>query len=57
MRWDSRRVGEDVATLALIGNYLTSTFTASSDGHGGTFITDPPATVSNQNPTLSQPHA
>jgi hypothetical protein len=26
-----------------VGNYLSSTFVTASDGHGGTFVTDPPA--------------
>src|SRR5262249_45179583 len=32
------------ATIALQGNYLNSTFTTSSDGHGGVLVVDPPAT-------------
>ena len=35
--------GVHTANNALLGNYLASTFVASSDGHGGTFITHPPA--------------
>ena len=35
--------GVHTANNALLGNYLASTFVASNDGHGGTFITDPPA--------------
>jgi hypothetical protein len=31
-------------TLALVGSYTVSNFSASSDGHGGTLITDPPIT-------------
>ncbi len=34
--------------VALLCNYLASTFVASSDGHGGTSVIDPPA--ANQNP-------
>ena len=29
------------ANIGLLGNYLASTFAASSDGHGGTDIVDP----------------
>ena len=29
------------ANIALLGNYLASTFVASSDGHGGTVVVDP----------------
>jgi autotransporter passenger strand-loop-strand repeat protein len=38
--------GGQVANLVLIGAYTTSNFTLSDDGHGGTFIIDPPATAS-----------
>jgi hypothetical protein len=44
--------GTHIANIALIGNYLASTFSASSDGHGGTFVVDPPA---NSNNLLMQP--
>jgi hypothetical protein len=30
------------ANIALLGNYLASSFVTASDGHGGTLITDPP---------------
>src|SRR5262249_60378273 len=33
--------GTHNAQIALLGNYLTSTFVASSDGHGGTNVVDP----------------
>ena len=36
--------GTHMANIALLGNYLASTFTASSDGHGGTNVVDPPTT-------------
>ena len=42
------------ANIALLGNYMASSFVPSSDGHGGTLITDPP---SNQQPLLTLPHA
>jgi hypothetical protein len=34
--------GAQMATLDLIGSYVTSDFTLSNDGHGGTFVVDPP---------------
>jgi hypothetical protein len=36
--------GTHNAKIALLGNYLASTFVASSDGHGGTNVVDPLAT-------------
>jgi hypothetical protein len=33
--------GSHTASIALLGNYLSSTFVASSDGHGGTKVVDP----------------
>jgi hypothetical protein len=44
--------GSHTANIALMGNYIASTFTVSSDGHSGTFITDAPTT----SPILSPPH-
>jgi hypothetical protein len=35
--------GSHTANVILLGNYLSSTFVASSDGHGGTNVIDPPA--------------
>ncbi|MCC8960715.1 hypothetical protein H8B02_47190, partial [Bradyrhizobium sp. Pear77] len=35
--------GTVTASIALLGNYMASTFTTSSDGHGGTLVVDPPA--------------
>jgi hypothetical protein len=35
--------GSHVAKITLEGDYLASTFTVSSDGHGGTTVVDPPA--------------
>jgi hypothetical protein len=46
--------GTHTANIALVGNYLASTFVASSDGHGGTAIVDPVLTSSNQM-VLTQP--
>src|SRR5713101_5429711 len=34
--------GTHSANIALLGNYLASAFVASSDGHGGTQVVDPP---------------
>jgi hypothetical protein len=42
-------------TIALLGNYLASVFIASSDGHGGTSVVDPPALGSVQ-PLMMTPH-
>ncbi|QOZ34391.1 AIDA repeat-containing protein [Bradyrhizobium sp. CCBAU 53421] len=44
--------GTVTASIALLGNYMASTFTTSSDGHGGTLVVDPPATQISQ---LAQP--
>ena len=33
----------DTANISLVGNYTNSTFSVSSDGHGGTLVVDPPA--------------
>jgi large repetitive protein len=46
--------GTHTAKIALLGNYLASTWTTSSDGHGGTFVIDPPS--SSQQAFLSSPH-
>ena len=35
--------GGQVAQLALLGSYVTSDFSLSNDGNGGTFVTDPRA--------------
>jgi hypothetical protein len=42
------------ASVALLGQFMASSFVAASDGHGPTPITDHP---SNQPPLLTQPHA
>ena len=34
--------GSHSANIALLGNYLASTFVPTSDGHGGTNVIDPP---------------
>jgi uncharacterized repeat protein (TIGR03803 family) len=45
--------GTHLATIALLGNYMASSFVAASDGHGGTLITDPSTT---QHAVLALPH-
>ncbi|HEV2335902.1 MAG TPA: hypothetical protein VGS13_10425, partial [Stellaceae bacterium] len=35
--------GAHTAKLTLLGSYVTSRFTLTSDGSGGTLVTDPPA--------------
>jgi len=47
--------GTHSANIALLGNYIASTFVASSDGHGGTNIVDPQQTSANQQMVLTQP--
>src|SRR5581483_10567212 len=47
--------GTHSANIALLGNYIASTFVTSSDGHGGTYVVDPSAL--NQSTTLATPHA
>ena len=47
--------GAHAANIALLGNYLASTFVASSDGHGGTSVVDPPAASAIQNALLGPP--
>ena len=47
--------GTHTANIALLGNYLASTFVASSDGHGGTAIVDPVLSSSTQQMVLTQP--
>jgi hypothetical protein len=46
--------GSHIANIALLGNYMASSFVASSDGHGGTLISDPSV---HQQALLAQPHA
>jgi hypothetical protein len=45
---------ETTTTVALLGQYMASSFATASDGGGGTLITDPPP---NQQQFLTQPHA
>ena len=44
------------AAIALLGNYMASSFVTAADGHSGTVITEGPQTA-NQQPLLTQPHA
>ena len=48
--------GSHTANIALLGNYIASTFVTSSDGHGGTNVVDPSATETSQTSLLVQPH-
>ena len=47
--------GTHSANIALLGNYLASSFVTSSDGHGGTNIVDPVLSSVNQQLALTQP--
>ena len=42
--------GTHTANIALLGNYLASTFVPSSDGHGGTSIVNPASVTLAQYP-------
>jgi Ca2+-binding RTX toxin-like protein len=46
--------GSHAASLALLGQFMASSFVTAGDGHGAAPIADPP---SNQQPLLTQPHA
>jgi hypothetical protein len=46
--------GTDSANIALLGNYLASTFMTASDGNGGTLVMD--TSSSSQVPSLAVPH-
>jgi autotransporter passenger strand-loop-strand repeat protein len=45
--------GSHVASLALLGQYMASSFALSSDGNGGTFVTDPAIAAQ---ATIATPH-
>jgi hypothetical protein len=49
--------GSHSANIALLGNYLASSFVASSDGHGGTNVIDPPLSASTHPLNLAPSHA
>jgi Ca2+-binding RTX toxin-like protein len=46
--------GSQASNVALLGQFMASSFVTAGDGHGGTPITEPPP---NQAPLLTQPHA
>ena len=46
--------GSHAASVALLGQFMASSFVTAGDGHGGTPIADPPPS---QQPLLTQPHA
>jgi autotransporter passenger strand-loop-strand repeat protein len=48
--------GGHSADITLLGQYLVGNFTASSDNHGGTLVTDPPVTAATDpNPLILTP--
>ena len=47
--------GAHAASLALLGQFMASSFVTAGDGHGGTPLADPAS--SQQQPLLTQPHA
>jgi Ca2+-binding RTX toxin-like protein len=46
--------GSQAPNVALLGQFMASSFVTAGDGHGGTPVTEPP---SSQPPLLTQPHA
>ena len=48
--------GTHMAQIGLLGSYMASTFAASSDGHGGTLISEA-AQTSNQMAVVTHQHA
>src|SRR5262249_19638533 len=53
---DALGEGNHTADIALLRNYMASSFAASSDGHGGTLISEA-AQGGSQPPLITQPHA
>jgi hypothetical protein len=47
--------GTNIAKLALLGNYMATSFVAAADGHGGTLIGEKTQTA-NQLVLLTSPH-
>jgi hypothetical protein len=47
--------GTHATSLALLGQYMASSFAMASDGHGGTLVTDPALSAWAQNAALSHP--
>ncbi|MGA7804125.1 MAG: hypothetical protein WCB02_05810, partial [Bradyrhizobium sp.] len=45
----------DTANISLVGNYTNSTWTLSSDGHGGTIVIDPPLQADNATSVVAPP--
>ncbi len=48
--------GGHVANITLLGQYATGNFSISSDGNGGTLVTDPPITPTDSATVLVKPH-
>ena len=51
----SVKEGTHIAKIALLGNYMATSFVATADGHGGTLLTQAPQT--GQQPLLAHPQA
>jgi hypothetical protein len=49
------RKGTHIATIALLGNYMATSFVTAADGHGGTLIAEA-AQTANQLMPLATPH-
>jgi hypothetical protein len=49
--------GAHTANIALLGNYLASTFATSADSHGGTNILTVPGGAADHSAFVSQPHS
>ena len=51
----SVKEGTHIAKIALLGNYMATSFVTAADGHGGTLITEAPR--AGQQPLLTHPQA
>ena len=51
----SVKKGAHIAKLALLGNYMATSFVTAADGHGGTLVTEA-AQTANQLVPLTTPH-
>jgi hypothetical protein len=49
--------GTETATIPLLGRYVAGSFKVSTDGHGGTFVTDPPVKSSTDVQTVALVHS
>jgi autotransporter passenger strand-loop-strand repeat protein len=49
--------GTHTATITLLGQYVAGNFHVSTDGHGGTFVTDPPVKSSTDLQTVALVHS